>query len=723
MRLFAFGGMVRRGVVLAGLVSMMFSGSAALGAAAAPRDSTAVHKVESEGLAVSLDAQGAVVSLHLGDRNIERPVTAQTCLAGCELEGAPTTRPLDHGGIEFRKTLADPTQNQRCVLVERFRSESDSIRWEIEIQGQGAPWSAPIETHLAWPDPAAARLWTAWGDSRPDAPRGATSWRDPLQPAAFQDTELSYGSRHFSHPQAISIPLVTVLESADDLGVSLVLSPEDLILDMTLRVTAQGQMVFSRTRHRIAADSPVRFGMNLVAHAADWRAGLGWMVRRYRAFFEPPNALAHEIAGCGAYSSHARDFDAEKLMRMAFRVNWKASFDFPYMGMFLPPVTSDTAQWVDFKQKKNSIRQMQEDTRRMRAMGFYVLNYFNVTEFGAHIEHPALPRKAATDDDLWKDPNDFLYGRLADAILPGPKGAPMHSWEGCVAMDPGEPVYQAFLLEQARRHLDAFPESSGICIDRMDWLLRYNPRRDDGVSWAGGGAARSLVVSWHDIMARLGPMMHEAGKVIFCNPHYRRVDLLRHVDGIYDEFGQMGHSLNLCALLCAQKPVIAWTVPVEELRAEPDAYFQRHLHMGAFLTAPVPGNDHTILPEPWVEKHYLDYGPLLDALRGKQWVLQPHVIEVQDQQAKANLFTVPGGYVIPVTFGGEAPRVRVLLRDLPKLPGQDAFRAEAIHPGAEQRMPVAIADEGGRLTIDVPLHRGCAMVTLSHTWITPAVTR
>jgi len=64
--------------------------------------------------------------------------------------------------------------------------------------------------------------------------------------------------------------------------------------------------------------------------------------------------------------------------------------------------------------------------------------------------------------------------------------------------------------------------------------------------------------------------------------------------------------------------------------------------------------------------------------------------------------------------------VRILLQDLPKLPGQQTFRVEAIHPGTEQRVPLAATDEGGLLTLDVPLRRGCAMVTLSHTWVMPA---
>ena len=152
--------------------------------------------------------------------------------------------------------------------------------------------------------------------------------------------------------------------------------------------------------------------------------------------------------------------------------------------------------------------------------------------------------------------------------------------------------------------------------------------------------------------------MHNAGKVIYGNPLCCRLDLLRQFDGIYDEVGDQPCSVNLSGLLGIDKPVMQWTSIAENIRKEPDAYFQRHLHLGAFLTVPLPGNDHTLLPDPEIERYYLDYGPLLDALRGKRWLLLPHVIRVEGEKALANVFEVPGGYVIPVTFGGKESAAR-----------------------------------------------------------------
>ena len=95
----------------------------------------------------------------------------------------------------------------------------------------------------------------------------------------------------------------------------------------------------------------------------------------------------------------------------------------------------------------------------MRESGLYVLSYFNVTEFGRNLRWPAPPRKATRDADLWKDPNDYLYAKLPNALLM-PQDKPLGSWEGAMAVDPGDPVYQKFLLEQAQRHLDRLPAAA-----------------------------------------------------------------------------------------------------------------------------------------------------------------------------------------------------------------------------------------------------------------------
>jgi hypothetical protein len=519
-------------------------------------------------------------------------------------------------------------------------------------------------------------------------------------------------------PELISIPLATFAEPASDAALSVVLSPADLLLDMTLNTAADGSLVFSRLSHRIGAGRPIRFALDLVPHEADWRGGLRFLVSHYPAYFNPSNRSADEMAGTSAYASSEASFDAAKMRRMAFRTNWLASFDFPYMGLFIPPVGDDET-WDRFsggsggeytpeqrgRNGRTSIRKLASYALRMREQGFYVLNYFNVTEFGEHIAWPPKTANPGASADAWHDASAYLQTHFDAAMLRQPDGKPYFTWGGAVVMDPGEPAYQAFLLKQARLHLQKFPASSGLCIDRMDWLRLYNPAGDDGVSWFEDRPTRSLVVSWHDLIDKLAADLHASGKVLFCNNHTKRVDLLRDVDGIFDEFTYMPTSLNTTSLLGLRKAVLGWTSGEENLRPDPDAYFQRHLHLGVYPMAPFPGNDHSIAPGEWTDRQYLDYGPLLDALRGKKWVLAPHAVTVEGDTAKANLFETPGGYVVPVTFGGNAKEAVVTLR------GVRAGSAKALTPGASQWVPVKLTGQG-ELRLSVPLRRGCAIVRL-----------
>ncbi|MCC6127193.1 MAG: NPCBM/NEW2 domain-containing protein [Pirellulales bacterium] len=674
--------------------------------------------VKSPTIEARISAAGEIEALKFAAETAARPVKAATMLAGCRREGATQVTKLDGGGVQFEKQFVQEKGGGRAAVVEKFLPGQESIRWELEIRGQSTPWSTPIETWLDYPRDEPSRFWTAWGDPRPDG----KDWTNPLRPAEWLDREFLYGGRYYKfykEPSTFALPLASILDKNKDSGLSLILSPDDLVLTLKMRTAKRGSLVFSREYYRLGEGDVVRLAMDLVAHPADWRGGLGWLVRRYPRYFDPPNPKAAQLAGCGAYSSHTDINDIENLMRMAFRVNWKASFDFPFMGMFVPPVASDTEEWVDFMNQKITIAQMRESAAALRRAGFYLLNYFNVTEFGARTKYPAPPRKALKDEDLWKDSNDFLHYALGKAILLGAEGKPIFSWEGCVVMDPGEQVYRDFLIEQARRHVEKFPDSSGICIDRLDWLILYNRQRDDGLTWYEGKPARCLAVSWRELMQCLSPVMHDAGKVIFVNTMYPRLDIMRQVDGVYDEHGQHPHSLNVSTILALNKPYIAWTWQVEELDKNPDEYFQRHLHLGAYLTAPVPGNDHTILPGSQRDRHYLDYGPLLDAMRGKRWLLKPHVVRVEGEKALANAFEVPGGYVVPVTFGGKAASAQVVLKDLPQLPGQNSFRVEAIHPGTEKPIALQAEAAGNLLRVDVPLKRGCAMLVLSYAWMEP----
>ena len=659
---------------------------------------------------VRLTEDGEIAGISTGP--FDPVLVGSTRLGGFRQIGATVSAMLPSGGASFTRTLED-ARKHRCTLTERFVPTSGSIRWEVEILGAGEPWTAPVITRLSCGQPGAVRFWTPWSD-----PEGrGDAWRDPLEPKPLVNRGWHYGNATQAAPVGgdyIAIALATLLPASGQGGVSLVLSPEDALLDMSLTTTAAGQIRLARTRHRLGGGKAVRFAMDLVGHEAGWRGGLRWMVSRYPQFFDPPNPRAHQIAGCAAYSGDERPVDAARFRKMGFRVNWKLSDDFPYMGMFIPPVKDALERWTRScdeptptgKTATTSCRQMNDYARWMRSQGFHVLNYFNVTEFGKNMKDVAVAASRADDPALWKDPVAFLKLKLPDAYIKPPINTCYNAW----VVDVGDPAYRRFMLEQARRHIELLPDTDGLCIDRLDWLRLANPAGDDGESWVDGKPARSLYRSWQMFMDELGPLMHGADKVIFANTMTMRLELNRQLDGIYTEFGNNGGALNAAALMGVSKPVLAWTVNESLGQPNPDAFFQRHLYLGAFPTAPYPFNHHCITPEPLADMHYMEYGPLLDAMRGRTWVLAPGCVESLTPGVKVNLFRVPGGYAVPVTFGGKAGSACVRLRNLP---GLDRATCTALHPAAEGPGLVSSAFKDGALELQVPLVRGCAMVRLT----------
>ncbi len=737
----------------------------------ATEEAKAAFTVKSPTLNLDLSAEGEIVRLVLGKKGISWPMQGRTLLEGCTVEGPVLSDERKDGGFRFTKKLVGEVggAHREVTLTESFFPTRDSVRWEIRLDGKGAPWTTPIQTELGFSRPAAKQFWTTWADPEPDKPwlktegwpgvmfgawktmddKNGPPWSDPLVLRPFRDRSFWYGAVTYDYSQntnfytptfgdVFCIPLATVVEPENDMGMTIALSPDDVLLDMTMQTTAEGGVKFSRLFRRIEEQSPVDFSMDLTAHEPDWRGGLRWMTERYPQYFHPPLPSADELGGTGAYSSYEGDLDAAKLKRMAFTVNWKGGFDYPYQGLWLPPVP-EGAKWTRMKPwtdepkfyigHSTSASQMADYSRRMRQAGFYVLNYYDFAEFGTHMIYPPPPfRRSPSDPDLWKDPNDFLYAHFADAIVlhsekvsprlqlqaqdSGEPGPVQVGWPWAdFVLDWGEPSWQNYLLDQARKLIQEIPDSAGMCIDRLDFVRLYNFRRDDGVTWFDG-PARSLLVSWKDFSEKLGAIQHQAGQSLFVNNHIKRIDILKYVDGLFDEHGDFGTSKNLTAMLGMFKPTIEWVQEPSKLKPDPDTFMQRFLYLGMFPMAPFPQNDHSILPGEEAEKLYTDYGPLLAAMKCRKWCLLPQAFQLNKGDVRVNLFKVPAGYLMPVMLGGSAASADITLRGLPELMAGKKIKCEVIHPGNEAWNELACRREEAAASVHVPLVRGCAMVRL-----------
>jgi len=700
---------------------------------------------------VTVSSKGEITGIAKKGGHWSKHVRGVTLPDSCIQAGEARLQETDDHGICVRREFRSERGNRGLTVVDRFAPEDSSIRWDVEIEGEGEPWSTGIATVLAFSDTAGGRFWTTWGNPDQMSPAGggtpSDAWTDPLETRPFRSLHLIYGG-HFGRGGGYSVPVFSVMYPDERTGIGLAMSPGDALLDIQMVTTPHGEVTQRRKFHRLGGGKILKFTMYLFLHEPDWRAVLSFMAGRFPAFFHPAAVNAPEVCGLGAYSSYEGDIDAGKYRKMGGIVNWKASFDFSYMGMFIPPVPSDTTPWKRFdatsggdpvpgQRTYTTIANMARYASRMKALGFSTLNYFNITEFGGFSEFGnavAYPDPHYTGaKDVWTNPTSYLYDNFPDAIVFGvvddtgwhKRSAeqlmqmnvtfldrPFRTWGGAIITDAGDPAYARFLLNQARLHVEKFPDAQGIAIDRFDWLNEYNWHADDGKAWVGGRPVRSLLNSFREFIPRLAGIMHDGGKVIFCNPHVNRLDLMEHIDGVYNEFGHIGSDLNLSSFLTLYKPLICWTPDRETVMKSPDAYFQRHLLMGAFPTAPYPGNDHTIEPDPEVEHLYLDYGAMFTQMRGRSWVLLPDVAEVPGNKALCNVFRSGMRVLIPVVMGrGDTVAVRV--RHCGELGLSSSLRVEAWYPGRESPVTRSVTVRDDELALDVPLERGCAFLVIS----------
>ena len=131
--------------------------------------------------------------------------------------------------------------------------------------------------------------------------------------------------------------------------------------------------------------------------------------------------------------------------------------------------------------------------------------------------------------------------------------------------------------------------------------------------------------------------------------------------------------------------------------------------MGAFPMCPFPGNDHSIRPDEWADQQYLDYGPLLNMMKGREWVLTENPVVVEGDIAKANIFQVTDGYIIPVVFGEKDTAILRVAAPI----ADRTQKLLVLYPGENMALEInSVKVPDGRLEVTVPLKRGCALVKI-----------
>jgi hypothetical protein len=718
-----------------------------------------------DGRLIALDAagSGALLGFPAGAGCAPLPTPAEVGSAGGALHVA-------------RNFSCTPTSNPGSALVlvtDTFANDGAAIRWTsdfavLSTSPPGLIFTVPLGAGLA---PAAAEagtplaLWSTWtrgcvqnAGEQVGMCLGSGAWREPFSALSLPAPVTLYrlGNLDFNSEimkaigpavaDSFTVPLATLMRASDDLGVTLLVSPRDPILDLLLRVE-NASIAFLRLFQRLdpGASAALSVTMYLRAHAADWRPALALYQDEFPEFVFPKNVDADVVDGLGGYSWQA-PLNKSYADSVGFATNWELSGTFmPYDGLFAPY----QEQWLNLgpinaglPQYNVSFERINAFDESVQAAGLNSLTYFDVGNWGVSVNvkknYPNVTCGARPGGEPAPCPtpegsNAYLQLFLTDALLDsgwslagGAFSSSFSDWVGTTLMDPSSPFFEDLLNEQLSRRISNVAATQGIAIDRFDYTKYYSFKRDDGVSWVpqqGGeayGPAQSLLLSHRHTYARLSDTLHSAGaKVMLGNCNLIcRADLGgASFDGSFNE----GAALNAVAWMGLKRPTILWTYSLSDSQEVLDKYFQQHVLMRVFPMAPMPGNDHSITdPSPAVLRAYEDYAPIFLALRHVVWALDcvrpVTVLGAPLTTPLTNLFYPrrldAGSLLVPVVLGSASDASVVLRVVVPA--GVTDMVASSLAPGAGSQwaplgtVPVA----GGSVTVAVPFVRGCALLLL-----------
>ena len=283
------------------------------------------------------------------------------------------------------------------LVTDLFSPAPTSVQWRttfsvLSAAGAALPaFSLPLGASLRLPAAASPPLglWTPWTrgcvDNGADAAHersggagggagpgpgpglrapgmcfGQGAWQEPFSPLPLPlpaPTLWRLGNRDYGAALAqwgagvedsITVPLATVLRAQDDLALTLLLSPEEPLLELLLRV--QGSSLdFARLLRRLdVAQPPVAVTAHLRAHAADWRPALQLLLDVHPALVLPHVDNASQFDGLGGYSWQA-PVNKTYADLVGFKTNWELSGTFmrafgralqsPQRPLFTPGLT------------------------------------------------------------------------------------------------------------------------------------------------------------------------------------------------------------------------------------------------------------------------------------------------------------------------------------------------------------------------------------------------
>lgn len=574
-----------------------------------------------------------------------------------------------------------------------FGIGQDHFLWSVGFHKvRGPERSLKVTFHLA--EPAEKRL-------DPNI-AGLTAWQlwAPVNNAPFNTSGSSTaGTLVFSHGKAVDgcdeipIPGIVCYDPALDVGMTF-LKPFEEISPRVFFMADQREGDIRIENHHVGLrnDYDPVVSLYVAVHAGDWRAGLGWIFRRYREYFVPQNTRIFEQEGVMHYGKMLTERRTREWARvMGFK--WQ---EIPYFrdslawGPNIPSREPWNALWPDIPQikvKGMTYRRANDYVQMLKKYGVAAFIYHNSGDFSKQIAEKAYPESIIK----LRDGSQHSGWRVNDpSAPPEAKGVLMNP-------DPDRP-YGQWVLQELETMFQRFPGLAGIFIDQCCYP-RFDYGKDDGRTMVDNRRCEFTLYPYLKLHERIWAFLKRHGKTAFANGPYCP-QIQKYSDGIMAE----GTYVQM-AFFALAKPLVLLKVG--------ESAFKWCLKYGAFPHVAPLGRDYNSfhrneapLPKDQVTI-YRKYLPLVEFMRGKKWVLTPHALTLPPN-CDGNIFeTRNGNYIVTVMStersimekqaNHKTVAVRVRLRD-----GKSLRNAELLSVDASKPAPVKLIRNGRDICFDVP---------------------
>lgn len=653
-------------------------------------------------------SDGRLTSLVAAGRDVLRAPVAVVLLDDATgrripLESAPTNLETTERSARWRQTAGD------WRVVTEVRAERDL---EIAITLRHKADERRSVTVLL-------DLAGLPGDTTPFLP--AAHSRPPLHPART----LRFGYRSEATP--IVFPAASFLSRRAQAGVTVSSPTDEHTQGFEVELRPDGGPFVARRELRAEPGREVRTVFRFSLHPPDNRSALRVVRDRYPDAVRANDPRAIELNGSFLWTPLASADQVKQWKTQGIR--WvELIFTAPFIGEFAPsknpwsPTIDDLWMWEKLSPGAPPLNAGYQPIRAFLEQRMPPwMTFDRVREF---------IRTAHANDVrvfLYFQPSTawsvYALERFPDDVARDANGDVIPDWLEQIAMNPRPgSAWARHLQEQFRGLLENYPEADGIFMDQSHFdFLDY--AHDDGVTLRNGRTAFRMGIAIRDFTRRLVEIAREKGKMVWWNGPWM-AEMGAPGDGHLSEASESIEALQYFGL--GGKPITTGAAAIDS--------YDRVLLAGAQPAAPILS---TIMLSHRYDKEvpasaappaeelalFRSYQPLFEAVRRREWLLEPDVIAVPPGFA-ANAFRNSGGdAMFPVVVSHAEPGagwhfgvpVEIRLPDAAQIRSATLLTPEC-HAGAALKF----ARERTTLRLSIPRVRRAAVLILAKSEARPA---